>query len=288
MNTKRPKNPERKKVIQGEGQIDYNSPHFIDAWAEYIRENPIEHIEGVTLQEIKKNYESLRQTLPPRAETYLRQAIIEYITVLQRPKTKGLEKVYEIGGIQVFIDSDNISGDYSPTSYNMRMIKFGVNQMLNYIRDILPNRKSNIIITDLKMNKHTRDQMAVVPNSKAMQTNKTIFLDWSSIDEPKYYIHEYAHQLADLIPKQSEELLINAYKELLNMYFRASKRKKLDSSEITDKMREQMARRLNFPVYGLTNHHELFAVIIEYWKKFPNNALTYKFKTLVKNVLGRV
>lgn len=289
MNTRREKNPQRKEALRDEGNVDYNSPEFKQTFIDYIRYGDVDNIDEPYLKQIKVKYEQIRRSLPPRAEAFLSKAIDSYIeSSYIRPKTKNLDKVYEKGNIQVFVDTENVEGDFSPTSYNMRMVRYGVNRMLDHNKDILPNRKANIIVTDLSKNKHTKAKMESFPEASAMQANKTIFIDWRHIEEPENFIHEYAHHVADLIPTQSEELLIKAYKDLLDMYFRSAKRKKVDPSEITDKMRQQIARKLNFPEYGLTDHHELFAIIIEFWKKFPNNSATYRFKSLVKKVLTRV
>ena len=81
---------------------------------------------------------------------------------------------------------------------------------------------------------------------------------------------------------------MKAFNEMLDYYYKLSKKKRVDSSEITDAMRARIAKKLGFEKYGLTNHDEFFAVLIENWKVLPNNRITYKFKSTVKSILMRI
>ncbi len=285
---KRLSNPLRKNMISQMGNPNFNDPKFKEQYMDYVRNFDYNDIDEPELKPIKVKYEGLRRNLPPRAEQYLSSAIDEFLKTFLRPKTGNLPLIYEQEGVKVFLDAVNVEGNYEPGSYNHRMVRSGVNQMLSYVRDILPNRKPKIIITDLGKNDYTKLGAEESPGSVGMQTNKTMFIDWRAADNPEVYIHEYAHYVADLIPEQSTKLLIKAYSDMLDIYFRMSKTKKLDSSMIDDKLRNKISKKLNFPEYGLRNPDELFAIIIEFWKRFPNNALTYKFKSLVKRVLTRI
>jgi len=73
---------------------------------------------------------------------------------------------------------------------------------------------------------------------------------------------------------------------MIDMYYIAMKKGK--GKTITPTIRSNMSKKLGFPEYGLLNSDEFFAVVIQYWKQFPNNKMTYKFKSLVKNVLTRL
>ena len=267
--------------------LQYNTPKFKLFLLEFIKDIGYEDMTNPYLKTIKKSYEYFKASLPPRAEPYLNNAVGDYVQMFKKPKFSEYEKIHEQDGVQVFLDRENVDQNFSPGSYQHRMVKFGVSEMLKYIKDILPNKKPRIIITDLMKNKHTATIIEKLP-AMGLELNKNMYIDWRHLDQPSLYVHEYAHYVADLVNKQTEELLIKAYKDMIDMYFRLSKRKRVDPAQITDKMRTQISKKLGFPVYGLTNHHELFAVLIENWKEFPNNKLTYQFKSLVKSVLSRV
>lgn len=286
-NEKRVSNPLRKGELAGEGNLNYNDPNFANELRDIVKYSNAEDITGVELLEIKRQYDKLKISLPPRAEAYLNSAIAKLVNDLKRPTAKGYKKVYENGGIQVFVDEENLpDGDFSPGSYNFRMVKNGVDNMLQYTRDLFPNKKTKFVITDLQHNPYVAKDYN--KGNAALYFDKHIFLDWKSIDDNNYYVHEYAHHVADTIPSQTKNLLIQSYKEMLDLYFRKVKKRKVAPEEIDDNIRMKIAQKLGFPVYGLTNPDELFAVIIEFWKKFPNNPMTYKFKSLVKKVLTRL
>lgn len=283
---KRVSNPIRKAELAQSGFSHYNDPSYAQDWKDIIKFSDVDDMGNPEWIPIKQQYEKLRATLPPRAEQYLDQEAKKYIGGIKRPSTKGYQKVYERDGVQVFADLENLSGDFSPGSQNVALIKNAVDKMLMYIKDILPNRKPKIIITDFDKNKYTRGPQ---PNEAAgFQFSKNIFIDEKYIADPVYYIHEYAHQLTDSIPTQTSSMLAQAYKEMLDLYFSKVKKRKLQPEEINDNMRRRISQKLGFPQYGLTNPDELFAIIIENWKKFPNNALTYKFKSFVKKILVRL
>lgn len=284
---KRVSNPLRKNELAQAGIVDYNDPNFIENWKRIMRSVSIHDLDDPDTINIKSQYERLRKILPPRAEEFLDKEAIKVKDRSFRPKTKGFTKVYERGGIQVFVDDKNLDDvDFAPGTYNYRMVKNGVDTMLRYIRDILPNRSAKILITDISKNNHTANFYE--PDHGAYSYNKLIFIDWRNIDRPEFFIHEYAHHVADLVPEQTQKLLLDAYKEMLDLYFRKVKRRRIAPEEIDDNMRRKISQKLGFPLYGLTNHDELFAVLIEKWKVFPNNPLTYKFKSLVKKVLTRL
>ncbi len=281
-------NPVRKKRLEDLGWIGYNTPAFKTSLKQHIKYSSLDAMGDHYQKEMKSVYHSLHVILSPRAETYLNNAVDDYTKLFIRPTCKGYEKILDTNGVQVFVDTENVPMGFSETPIMQTVVKHGVMNMLDYIKDILPNKKPRIIITDLSKHGHSKDLVKRVPSAMGMEMSKTIFLDYRHLNKPSVFIHEYAHYVADLVNKQTEKLLIDAYKEMIDMYFRMAKKKKVDPSQITDKMRAQISKKLKFPEYGLTNHHELFAVLIENWKKFPNNKLTYKFKSLVKDVLNRV
>lgn len=283
---KRVSNPLRKTDLAQSGSTPYTDPIHAEDWKDIIKYSDDVDIGAPEWIPIKRQYEKLRVTLPPRAEQYLDQEAKKYIDRIKRPSTRDYKKIYECYGLQVFADLENLSGDFSPNSRNLSLIKDAVNKMLLYIKDIIPNRKPKIIITDLGKNKYTKNTYS--NEAAGLQFSKNIFIDEKYLDDPVYYIHEYAHQLTDSIPTQTNSMLVKAYKDMLDLYFKKVKKRKIQPEEINDNIRRKISQKLGFPMYGLTNPDELFAIIIENWKKFPNNALTYRFKSIVKDIITRL
>ena len=277
------RNPLRKKELSELGTMNYDTPEFFDNYKEYIKTTNPEDFDNEDFVDIRQEYDKMRKVLPPRAEQMLDRKLKEYIFNIKHRSMKPYKKIYEFRGVQVFLDDKNVpeTQNYEQNSYNYRIVNHCIRYMLNYIRDILPNRHPKILITDVR--KETGEEYP------AFEQNKTIFVDWRHVDEPKYYVHEYAHWLADLIPSQSSVMLQKSFNEMLDEYFRSMKKKRLPLEKITPAIRSRIAKKLGFPDdYGLLNSDELFAVIIEYWKELPNNPTTYKFKSLVKQVINRI
>lgn len=284
-------NPLRKKSLSG---VDYDvksKSETITRWKEYILHGDITDPKD---QKIKDSFLHLQKTFPQRAESWLNQQATYYSDTNRREKTSEYTKIYEDSGIQVFLDNLADSG-FIDNVYKMRMLKFSLKKMLLDTRGILPNRKPRFVITNGYKNQ--RFNNLYTENPPAIYRDRIIFIDENAIDNPNIFIHEYAHFVADLISKQTEPILQKSYNELLDSYWRRAKKKKVelqgdpDSPETlrtTQKWREKISTKLGFPQYGLTNFDEFFAVLIENWKLFPSNAATYRFKTLVKDVLNRL
>ena len=277
----------RKKELADLGERDYLNPESIQEWKNAIRFLSDEDFGLPETKKIKKLYDQWRKISAEKAERFLDLEATKFFNSLKRPKSANYKKIYENRGVQVFLDEENVPDkNYAPGSLNYRMVKNSVDTMLWYMKDLMPNKKPKIVITDLKTNPYVSD--VYDPKNAALYDAKMIFVDWKYADVPDHYIHEYAHYLADLIPTQTQKLLQDAYREMLNLYFQQTKRKKLDESEISDNIRQRISKKLGFPEYGLLNPDEFFAVLMENWKKLPNNKTTYKFKTLVKSVLTRL
>lgn len=198
------------------------------------------------------------------------------------------DQIYEIYGIKFFMPK-NEKVAKTPRMYSiMRDLKSSVDIFLRDIRDILPIRKPRFVIKDLGDKNN-----AYYTNAKtaAFVRDNIIYLDVDYIERPEYFIHEYAHWLADRVPKQSHPIIQAEYKKMLDNYFRAAKKKLRDNLEdpADDNTRVRIAKKLGLPSdYSLVNADEFFAEIITYWKKLPNNAATYRFKQAIKKVLSRL
>lgn len=289
------KNPIRKQSIPDSwNKSNLDLEQTKREWKEYIIYGKMVDDHDTT---IKANYLKLKKMFPQRAESWLdQQSDIESRKILGfRLKIENPIKIYSKQGIDVFIDKYTTI-NFTKDEQKMLQVKRSVDTMLEYIRGIIPNKKPRIVITDGSKNPYFVKVDGV--NSAAIYIDRMIFIDEDEIDKPKYFVHEFAHYVADLIPTQSEAMLEKAYKQMLDMYWKSAKVKKRKLEADDPKNREQVleaerwrrtiSTKLGFPEYGLRNFHEFFAVLIENWRNLPANSVTYKFKTLVKDLLGRL
>jgi hypothetical protein len=285
------RNPLRKEELKASNTFDYFSPENMQTYRNYYKSYPYEKMDDDNDRMIKRKYENLLKTSEDLANKYVDSEIFKIYKDIKRHTTKGYKKIYEYQGVQVFLDEQNVSDtNYNPGSYNYRMVKHSVLVMLVYLRDVLPNRKPKIVITTLEKNPYTSRHFNVEDPSAGMAGDKSMFIDEMYIDDQSIWVHEYAHWVADLIPKQTQQMLIDSFKRFIDIYYKQSKLRNpmKKGKELSDAERLKIADKLGFPEYGLTNHDEFFAVLIENWKQLPNTKLTYKFKSLVKSILTRL
>jgi hypothetical protein len=156
-------------------------------------------------------------------------------------------------------------------------------------RDILPNKKPKVVITDFETNPVANN----MGSSAGFYFKKTIFLDQNSLNHEHLLIHEYAHYLADSIPIRTRKILEDAYKNLLTDYFKmrgqkGTSRNSLEG-DVNEKHRIAMAKHLGLPSdYASTNFGEWFAEFISHWRTFKQKPQTkewYKMKQMVKKAL---
>lgn len=285
------RNPLRQLHNKKIGEMDYNSPDFWNYYINYYKAYPPDQMDDDGDRIIKKKYENLRKSSEALADAYLESEVKKILYNFLRPSAKTYKKIYDYQGVQVFLDEENVDDtDYSVGSYNHRMLKHSILVMLVYTRGIIPNRKPRIVITRLDKNPHTKSAYDPHNPPAGIAYNKLIYIDEKYIDEPVFFVHEFAHWVADLIPSQTQQMLMTAFNRFIDIYYNTTKRKQKSPvvDKLTNSMRAKIAKNLGFPEYGLTNHDEFFAVLIENWRTLPNNKLTYKFKSLVKNVLARL
>lgn len=233
-------------------------------------------------------------TEPEQIETFKNAKLAEREDELKnlffRTKVSSSELLFEKFGIKVFKDNYT-TGDFSSKSYGFRMLNFIITKLVRDFKEVLPNRKPRIVITNTKNNPITS---IVLPTGKreaplGVYYDKLIYLDENSVDDYDVLVHEYAHYIAGRIPKQTEPMLKAEYKKMLGEYFnRTTKRKALEGTR-NEKHRVLMAQKLGLPSnYSAANFDEWFAEIITYWKSLPNTKEGYKFKTAVKKILIRI
>jgi len=280
---KRIRNPLRKRQLEDEGRM--SNPDYIKSVENELPKEELKKIKkmekaGVEpdrIEAFKKGKLELHQQELKR--NYLRAKIDKkHIPIMNK------------WGIQVFKDS-LADGDFSENSYNYRMLNFSLRHLVKDYKDILPNRKPKIIVTDMKKNPLAKG-VDVQGNSSipaGLYRDRLIYLDHYQLDNPDLLIHEYAHFLADRIPAQYEPLIRKEYNKMLRSYFeRRTSRKNLEGAK-NEQHRAAMAKKLGLPTeYSTVNFDEFFAELIMSWKSLPNNTHAYRLKTMLKKILTRL
>lgn len=284
------RNPLRKAELAASDTTHYKDPKLLDKFREYYRAFPLDKMDDDGDRDVANKYRNLLKSSEELAEHFLETEIQKRISKILRPSTKEYRLIYTYRGVKVFVDDMNLyDNNFKKGSPNYESVKHNVLVMLVYIRDILPNRKPKIVITDLSRNEYTKSSYNQDNPPAGLQFDKMIYLDEDSFGDSAYWVHEYAHWVADLIPSQSVKMIEKAYKQMLNIYYKKSSLKKPKGNKpLSDLEIYKISQALGFPRYGITNPDEFFAVLIENWKQLPNNKLTYKFKSLVKGILTRL
>jgi len=282
-------NPLRKQSLVGTPTNLQEYKDYIANFQDYVVYD--DHVDEPELQEIKRKYLNMYKMFPARADAWLHKMGEQRARdLLLRSKLQpSYKKIYEYRGCEVFVDEEFLdSSEYAEGTLNNRMLKRSVQLMYMETKDLMPNRYPKFIITDRQQHK----QFQKVGPSKGISFDKLIYIDQYYVDDYKVWIHELAHYMTERTPQQSRDALDRAYKELLDIYWKSAKKKRVNldslSEQDADRMRAKMAKKMNFPEYGFTDPDEFFAVLIENWKNLPNNRATYKYKTLVKNILSRL
>lgn len=231
---------------------------------------------------------------PERIETFKQAKIAEREKELTsqylRTKINTPELLFEKFGIKVYKDK-YATEDLRPGTYRYKMINFAVTKLVKDFKDVLPNRKPRIVVTDTSANPETADVTVtgVKESPAGAYRDRLIFLDQNYVDDYDVLVHEYAHYVVDRIPKQTEPMLKAEYKKMLDEYFEKTTRRKALEGLRNEKHRVAMAEKLGLPSdYAASNFDEWFAEIIRFWKQVPNTKESYRFKTAVKHVLNRI
>jgi hypothetical protein len=279
---RRERNPLRKREIEAQG---------LGTNYDYV-EREKENLSKERKSQIRK-MEKLGVE-PERIEIFKQAKIAEREKELKgeyfRTKIISSELLFQKFGIKVLKDK-YATEDFSTGSYRLKMLNFIVTKLVRHFKDVLPNRKPTIVVTDTKKNPLTKE-VSVTGDKEfppGVYYDRLIYIDQNYVDDYDVLVHEYAHFVADRISKQTEPMLKAEYKKMLDEYFkRTTKRKALEGSRNTNN-RILMAKQLGLPSdYATANFDEWFAEIITYWKSFPNSKESYRFKTAVKKVLTRI
>ena len=277
---KRARNPLRKRELK-------NNLSYKD-WIESEKENlPDEEKEKIErMKEFKVEPERIETFRQAKIEEYRKKLENDYLrTKVQKPKL-----IFVKYGIKVFQDK-YVSEDFSSGSLNNRILQSIVNKVIVQYKDIIPNRKPKIVITNTDKNPVTKG-VNIIGGKKSppgVYHDRLIYLYQYHADNIKILVHEYAHFLADRIPKQIEPLIKEEYKKMLQEYFgKKTRRQKLEGKK-NEHHRIAMANRLGLPSdYSTANYDEWFAELITYWKNLPNDRNGYRFKQVLKKVINRL
>ena len=288
-------NPLRKKSLEGLP----NNKEILDDKLSNVQLSPEEDQKLKNLQDAKVDPEFINkfrqskiQSISDRLnQTYLRDKI----------DSSRYQKILMFYGIQVYQDTRLMTFDLSQDFSKIRILKYSLSKMISDLRGLTPVRRPRIVITDIGKDPNGSNMYRTgeVDTPPAYYKDRIIFIDINHIDESTYFTHEYAHYIVDLIPKQTEPLLISEYEKLLDNYFTSIKQRKRKNLEANSddpdgvgeasKWRQRISKKLGFPSeYGLTNFDEFWAEIITHWNSIPNNKQTYQFKQIAKKIMTRL
>ena len=263
------------------GSKKIKADQFIKKWEANLPEN------------VKNTYNYLKLKDPAKAEKYLSDAReAAYASKLRATiKSNKYELFFRHGPVKFFIDKNDPILNTPGRIRLLRDLKSSITIFLDSIKGIVPLKAPRFILRDLSKDKIAYGASSATRNelAPAYYKDRIIYLDFHSVEDPNYMTHEYAHYIADLIPKQSEPILKTEYENMLDSFFSDTKKRTSMGGQHNTNHRIRIANKLGLPSdYAVTNFDEWFAEIITYWKTIPNNVNTYKFKTAVKKVITRL
>lgn len=243
-------------------------------------------------QKVQDTYKLLKLRDPKLADNFLKQTEEKLKSRILKPTVSKRNYIkFVIQGIEINIKKDEKFLNTPSRIKVINQLETTVPEFLKKVYGILPLRRPKIVVTDIKDENIAYNPTDIVP---AYYSRGVIYLDKDYTNRPDFLLHEYAHFIADLIPKQSYPMLLKAYTDMLDEYYRRIKKKKTYRLQDTKKenykvQREKIAKIMKWPsAYSVSNPDEFFAEIITNWKNMPNNVATYKFKNAVKQVITRI
>lgn len=278
---RRERNRLRKQELKDEGVPNYKD------WVDQEKENlPPEEADKINkMEELKVPSELIDRFRNAKKAEYEKRLKADYL----RTKVEG-ELLFTDYGINVFKDK-YVDQDFKQGSLNMRTMKRLTQMLFRDYRDLLPNRKPKIVITNTKTNPKFKNLNIIGSKTSpsGVYHDRIIYLDQFYVDDIDVLMHEYAHFLSDRMSKQVEPFLRNEYKKMLDAFFERKTRRKNLEGKKNEKLRELVAKKMGLPSdYAATNFDEWFAELIANWKNLPNNPISYKFKQILKKVITRL
>ncbi len=272
--------------LRKQGLKDAGVPNYKD-WVDQEKEKlPPEETDKIKrMEELEVPSELVDKFRNAKKAEYENRLKNDYL----RTKVEG-DLLFSDYGVKVFKDK-YVDQDFSEGSLNRRTLKRLIHMLVRDYRDLFPNRKPKIVITNTKEHPKLKG-VNIIGSGTApagVYSDRIIYLDQFSVDDIDTLTHEYAHFLSDRMSKQVEPFLRNEYKKMLDAFFERKTRRKNLEGKRNEKLRKQVAQKMGLPSdYAATNFDEWFAELISNWKNLPNNPVSYKFKQILKKVITRL
>jgi hypothetical protein len=278
---RRERNRLRKQELQDAGVPNYKD------WVEQEKENlPPEQADKIKkMEELKVPSELINRFQNAKKEEYEKSLKSDYF----RKKVEG-NLLFNLSGIKVYVDK-YVDQDFSENSLNHRTLKGIIQTLVIDYKDLIPNRKPKIVVTNTKLHPSLKNVNIVggIDSPPGAYQDRIIYLDQFHVDNINILIHEYAHFLSDRMSKQVEPFLRNEYKKMLDEFFERKTRRKNLEGKRNEKLRSQLAKKMGLPSdYAATNFDEWFAELITHWKKLLKDRASYRFKQILKKVITRL
>lgn len=278
---RRARNPLRKKELEG----TLTNQELVERESENLPDEEKEKLQKMKQYKVEpERIEAFRQGKLKEHEKNLKQRYLR--TKIEKP-----ELLFNIRGFKVFKDI-YVTEDIKKGSKKYNDLVKNINTILREYKDILPNRKPKIVVTNTEKNPNTTgvNLRGTSESPAGAYHDRLIYINEEYVGNLKVLIHEYAHYLSDRIPNQVEPLLQEEYRKMLQSYFgQRTKKENLEGGGINKRYRTAIANKLGLPTeYSASNFDEWFAELITHWKNMPNNKNTYGFKKILKKVLSRI
>lgn len=288
---RRARNPLRKQELADSGEM--SNIDYIDTRKTQLSPETEEAIQNMVDAGVEpERVEAYRQGKLKTRESELRKAHLR-----TNPKKK-FTPITNHMGFKIYADE---LGKYEmEKNFNLlRVLKMSIKNLVVDYRDVIPNRKPTLVVADMKKVKGNEKISKVgeeyVP--AGLYHDRIIYLDINYINDPKLslkdynqlLIHEYAHFIADRIPRQTEPILKAEYKKMLEGFIGKPTTREALKGDRNAKMRAEVADKLGLPSeYAAADFDEWFAEIIAHWKTMPKNKNAYRFKVIMKRILTRL
>lgn len=278
---RRERNRLRKQELQDAGVPNYKD------WVEQEKENlPPEQADKIKkMEELKVPSELINKFQNAKKAEYEKSLKSDYF----RKKVEG-NLLFNLSGIKVYVDQ-YVDQDFRENSPNYRTLKEKIQMLVIDYKDLIPNRKPKIVVTNTELHPSLKNVNIVggIDSPPGAYHDRIIYLDQSYVHDINILVHEYAHFLSDRMSKQVEPFLRNEYKKMLDEFFERKTRRKNLEGKRNEKLRSQLAKKMGLPSdYAATNFDEWFAELITHWKKLPKDRASYRFKQILKKVITRL
>lgn len=258
--------------------MGYQIVYDVNVFIKYFKNTDIKRM-GKEDSIIKAKYNSYRKISKELGEKYLRYEFKQYSSKFRRFENRTVKLILSRFNFDIYVDVDQVPETFFD-DINLHILKKTIDKFYSYVKDILPLRKVNIVLMDNNKSKVRAFEYGLASGYARLGT---IYVSYLEYDKHLLYVHEYAHIVADSIPERVKHHLIDAFEQAVVLYFRKAKKKKVDISELNDKLISRICASFGLDPYAFKNEDEFFAEMIENWRSIPVNKHTYKLKKIVKD-----